>query len=145
MTKIKKIVAVTATVVSMGMIGITAFADGHWGNFDFSLQAEHWDNYISVSNAVEKHDDWNTAATVTVNSGNVSSARPAFIRITASDSSPEGFDISQEVRVTSHNGTIYTVKYNTTSSNLKYVKDKKVYLYATAGGYDVDLGGFWTA
>ncbi|MCM1167139.1 MAG: hypothetical protein NC299_16020 [Lachnospiraceae bacterium] len=145
MTKIKKIAAVAATVMSMGMIGATAFADAHWGNFDFSLQADHWDNYIDVSRGLEKHDDWNTAATVTVNSGNVSSSRPAFIRITANDSWPESYDISEEVRVTSHNGTIYTVKYNTTSSNLKYVQNNKVYLYATAGADDVDLGGFWTA
>lgn len=145
MTKIKKTIAVAATVMSLGMIGATAFAEGHWGNFDFSLQAEHWDNYQAVSNAVEKHDDWNTPATVTVNSGNASSTRPAFIQITASDSSPEAFVISKEVRVTNHDGTVYTVKYNTTSSNLKYVEDNKVYLHATAGGYDVTLGGFWTA
>jgi len=127
----------------MCAIGLTAFAD-HWDNFSFSLQGNHWDNYIDVSGG-GKHDDWNTPATVTVNSGDVSPTNRAFVRITADMNWPESYDISEEVTVTRHDGTIYTVRYNTASSNLDDVENKTVYLYATTGSESVSLGGFWTA
>ncbi len=144
MKKLKKLVAAAVTAASMCAIGLTAFAD-HWDNFSFSLEGQHWDNYIDVSAGVEKHNDWNTPATVTVNSGNVSPTNRAFVCIAADASWPESSKISEEVLVTRHDGTIYTVRYNTVSSNLNNVKDKTVYLYATTGFESVSLAGFWTA
>lgn len=144
MRKIKKIVAAAVAAVGVCAIGLTASA-AHWDNFNFSLEGYHTDNYIAVSTGVEKHDDWNTPASVTVNSGDVSPTNRAYICIAADRSWPESSRISQEVAVTRHDGTIYSVRYDTTSSNLHDVVDKTVYLYATTGAESVSLGGFWTA
>lgn len=145
MTKIKKIVAAAVAAVSMSALGVTAFAD--FGNFSFSMEGLHWDNYIDVSNGVKKSADWYVAptASVTVTSGNVSLTNSAEMWIAADPHWPEVDIITDHsVNVTSHNNAKYILTYDTDSSHLSDVIDNKVYLVARTGYEDVRFGGTWT-
>lgn len=134
MTKIKKIVAAAVAAVSMGAMGVTAFAasvPSHY--YKFSIEGRD-DLYFGISSAVN-NSDWRNPAVVKVTYGNLNSTNRAYLSVTGDANWPESYVMSEEKMIDSITGC--DLKYNA-----DYVVTIPVYLLATTGD-DVTFEGYW--
>ncbi|MCH5204468.1 MAG: hypothetical protein J1F03_06950 [Oscillospiraceae bacterium] len=144
MTKIKTIAAAAAAAVCMGALSVTALAEAYWANFSLDMDGTHSENYVDVSNGVEKRYSWFTPATVKINSGNLSNTNRAEIAIVPNNNWPENYVLTAGgwKAVTSNNETC-TLQYDVNSSNIALVRNNIVYLSGRTGEDEVYINGFW--
>lgn len=136
MTKIKKIVAAAVAAVSMGAVGVTAFAAvNQWQDFALSFVA--YEENVFTDSAKKTNSFANDAA-VTVDYG-ASSLRPVEFSIWDSADELYGYRKTNYVTVTSNGDTQY-MYYDEDGYPGRY---DFFYLHAYSA-YNMNLKGMWT-
>lgn len=131
---IKRIVAAAVAAVTVGTLGVTAFAVSDPTNsFSFSLEGRD-DLYFDISNGVYK-SNWNSPAVVEVTYSNLSPTNRAYISVAGDRNWPESYVLSEEKMI---NGNVTT----TLNYDTNYKVPLTVYLLATTGD-DVSFRGYW--